>query len=119
MVADFQTALIRDRTAEGMRMARTKDRLKGRPPKLHRTGEAHVVAALFEAGEHTTTEILFQPDRGVAHRSICRTRRGRPIQAWEPHAKPFELYPLPHQLGRRNVLRADQSVLGPGGLTWP
>jgi len=32
MVADFQTALVRGRTAEGMRLARTRGRLKGRPP---------------------------------------------------------------------------------------
>lgn len=40
MVADFQTALVRGRTAEGMRLARTRGRLKGRPPKVGRMAEA-------------------------------------------------------------------------------
>lgn len=34
MVAEFQRALVRGRTTEGMRMARVAGRLKGRPPKL-------------------------------------------------------------------------------------
>lgn len=76
MVADFQPALVRGRTAEGMRLARTKGRLKGRPPKLGRVAEAHVVE-LFEAGEHSSAEIadLLAVSRPTIYRAVKRAAR--------------------------------------------
>jgi len=78
MVADFETALVRGRTAEGMRLARTKGRLKGRPPKLGRVAEAHVVE-LFEAGEHSSAEIadLLAVSRSTVYRAVKRAARAK------------------------------------------
>jgi len=46
VVADFEAALVRGRTVEGLRIARIKGRLKGRSPKLSPAREEHVVAAV-------------------------------------------------------------------------
>ncbi len=76
MVADFQTALVRGRTAEGMRLAGTRGRLKGRPPKLGRVAEAHVVE-LVEVGEHITVEIacLLAVSRSTVYWAVKRAAR--------------------------------------------
>ena len=42
MVAEFESDLIRLRTREGMKIARAKRRLHGRPPKLNPRQEAHL-----------------------------------------------------------------------------
>lgn len=81
LVADFETALNRGRTIEGMKLARVKGRLKGKPPKLRPRQEAHLVQ-LFEAGEHTTTEIaeLMGVSRSTVYRAVKRAqaRQRRP-----------------------------------------
>jgi len=78
LVSDFQAALARGRTVEGMRMARVKGRLKGRSPKLPPIGEAHVVR-LFEAGEHTTSEIgeLLNISRSTVYRAAKRAAKAK------------------------------------------
>lgn len=78
MVAEFQRALVRGRTTEGMRMARVAGRLKGRPPKLSAVAEAHVVQ-LFDAGEHTTAEIaeLLAVSRSTVYRAVHRAERAK------------------------------------------
>ncbi len=60
MVAEFESDLIRLRTKEGMRVAKTKGRLQGRQPKLNARQEAHL-AALHRAGEHSTAELRRMP----------------------------------------------------------
>ncbi|MCC3265275.1 recombinase family protein [Arthrobacter gengyunqii] len=74
MVAEFESDLIRARTREGMQIAKAKGRLRGKQPKLSKSQEAHVVS-LYNAGEHTTTEIaeLFQVARSTVYRIIQRT----------------------------------------------
>ena len=74
MVAEFESDLIRARTREGMQLARAKGRLRGKQPKLSKAQEAHVVS-LFNAGQHTTTEIaeLFGVARSTVYRIIKRT----------------------------------------------
>jgi hypothetical protein len=42
MIAEFEAALIRLRTKEGMRVANAKGRLRGRKPKLNTRQEAHL-----------------------------------------------------------------------------
>lgn len=76
LVADFESALNRGRTAEGMAMARVKGRLKGKPPKLRPRQEAHLVK-LFEAGQHTTTEIaeLMVVSRSTVYRAVKRAAK--------------------------------------------
>ena len=56
MVAEFEADLIRARTREGMAVARTKGRLRGKPPRLSSKQEAHLVER-HRAGNQTTTEL--------------------------------------------------------------
>src|SRR5450830_1919552 len=43
MIAEFESDLIRMRTREGMKVAKAKGRLRGKPPKLSPTQETHLV----------------------------------------------------------------------------
>ena len=68
MVAEFSD-LIRLRTREGMKVARTKGRLRGKQPKLNQRQEAHLVA-LLRGGDHSTAELA--DSFGVARSTIYR-----------------------------------------------
>ena len=74
MVAEFESDLIRARTREGMQVAKAKGRLRGKQPKLSKLQEAHVVS-LYNAGEHTTSEIaeLFKVARSTVYRIVQRS----------------------------------------------
>jgi len=76
MVAEFEADLIRGRTREGMAIARAKGRLRGKPPKLSRRQEDHLVA-LHRAGQHTTAELaeLFGVARATVYRAVDRAER--------------------------------------------
>ncbi len=78
MVAEFESDLIRLRTKEGMRVARAKGHLRGRPPKLNPRQEAHLVT-LHRAGAHSTAELsdLFGVARSTVYRVIERDARRR------------------------------------------
>jgi DNA invertase Pin-like site-specific DNA recombinase len=78
MVAEFESDLIRLRTKEGMRVAKAKGHLRGRPPKLNPRQEAHLVT-LYRAGEHSTAELsdLFGVGRSTVYRVIERDGRRR------------------------------------------
>lgn len=54
--AEFETDLIRARTREGMAVARSRGRLRGKQPKLSAAQERHLVG-LVKSGEHTTSEV--------------------------------------------------------------
>ena len=56
MVAEFESDLIRLRTVEGMKVAKTKGWLRGKQPKLNRRQEAHLVS-LVHSGEYSTAEV--------------------------------------------------------------
>ena len=73
MVAEFEADLIRMRTREGMKVARAKGHLRGKPPKLSRTQEKHLVELLVE-GQHSTREIgeLFGVSRATVYRAQQR-----------------------------------------------
>ena len=79
MVAEFEADLIRLRTREGMKVARTKGRLRGKRPKLTAKQAEHLVV-LHEAGEHTTSELgarrpsSLARDARTAARRWCRRR---------------------------------------------
>ena len=74
MVAEFEGDLIRSRTREGMAVARSKGRLRGRAPKLSGAQERHLVD-LHRGGRHTSAEIaeLFSVSRATVYRAIQRT----------------------------------------------
>jgi DNA invertase Pin-like site-specific DNA recombinase len=78
MVAEFESDLIRLRTKEGMRVAKAKGHLRGRPSKLNPRQEAHLVT-LYRAGEHSTAELsdLFGVGRSTVYRVIERDGRRR------------------------------------------
>src|ERR1700712_5124910 len=75
MVAEFESDLIKMRTREGMKVARTKGRLRGKKPKLSPKQEAHLVA-LHGTGEHTVGELeeLFSVTRSTVYRALARHR---------------------------------------------
>jgi DNA invertase Pin-like site-specific DNA recombinase len=76
MVAEFEADLIRMRTREGMKVARAKGRLRGKPPKLSARQEAHLVK-LHRTGEHTSGELaeLFGVARSTVYRALERAAR--------------------------------------------
>ena len=76
--AEFESDLIRERTKEGMAIAKAKGRLRGRKPKLKPAQEAHALA-LLDAGEQTPAEVaeLFGVSRTTLYRAKeRRTARG-------------------------------------------
>ena len=75
MVAEFESALIRVRTVEGMKVARAEGRLRGKQPRLNRKQEAHLVS-LVQSGEYSTAEVaeLFGVGRLTVYRAIGRQR---------------------------------------------
>jgi DNA invertase Pin-like site-specific DNA recombinase len=80
MVAEFEADLIRQRTKEGMAVAKAKGRLKGKQPKLSDRQEAHLVA-VYKAGEHTSAELaeLFGVARSTVYRAIGRAEQRVPV----------------------------------------
>jgi DNA invertase Pin-like site-specific DNA recombinase len=75
LMAEFETDLLRARTREGMAVARSKGKLKGKPPKLKPAQAAHL-QQLHQAGNHTTTELaeLFNVARSTIYRTLGRNR---------------------------------------------
>jgi len=59
--AEFEADLLRLRTREGMAIARTKGKPRGKPPKLSARQQAHLVR--LHAGEHSIADLaeLFGP----------------------------------------------------------
>ncbi len=68
--AEFESDLIRERTKEGMAIAKAKGRLRGRSPKLKPAQEAHALA-LLDSGDHTASEVakLFDVSRATLARA--------------------------------------------------
>ncbi len=88
MIAEFEADLARSRTREGMAVAKTKGRLRGKQPKLSRKQEALLVE-LWRGGKHTTLDLaeLFAVARSTVYRAIQRA--GTPAEEQEqppPHA---------------------------------
>jgi DNA invertase Pin-like site-specific DNA recombinase len=73
MVAEFEVDLLRLRTREGMKVAKAKGHLRGKPPKLKPAQEAHLVG-LWQAGTHTSAELaeLFAVARSTVYRAVRR-----------------------------------------------
>ena len=71
--AEFEADLIRMRTREGMKVAKAKGKLKGKPPKLTDRQQRHL-HQLHEGGEHSISELseLFSVSRPTVYRTIQR-----------------------------------------------
>ena len=78
MVAEFEADLIKMRTREGMRVAKARGRLRGKPPKLNPRQEAHLLA-LHRAGDYSGSELadLFGVARSTVYRAIQRDQHRR------------------------------------------
>ncbi|WP_344257791.1 recombinase family protein [Brevibacterium celere] len=73
MVVEFEADLIRQRTREGMAVAKARGRLRGKQPKLSPAQEQHLVG-LVGSGEHTTSEVaaLMGVSRATVYRALER-----------------------------------------------
>lgn len=73
IVTEFESDLTRMHTREGMSIARTKGRLRGKQPKLSILQRRHLMT-LHEQGEHNQAELaeLFGVSRATIHRTIQR-----------------------------------------------
>lgn len=79
--AEFEVDLLRLRTREGMAVAKSKGRLRGKKPKLGARQQAHL-AQLHAAGEHSISDLaeLFSVSRPTVYRVLDRVK----VQAEEP-----------------------------------
>lgn len=75
MFAEFESDLIRQRTRDGMAMAKAAGRLRGRDPKLNARQRAHLYE-LHIAGAHSARDLadLFGISRATVYRTIDRER---------------------------------------------
>ena len=75
MCAEFEVDLLRLRTREGMAIARTKGRLKGRQPKLSARQQAHLIEQ-HQTGQFTIAELaeLFKVSRATVYRTLERAQ---------------------------------------------
>jgi DNA invertase Pin-like site-specific DNA recombinase len=73
--AEFEVDLLRLRTREGMAIARSKGKLRGKQPKLTTRQQAHPVQ-LHAAGEHNIADLaeLFAVSRPTVYRVLERQR---------------------------------------------
>lgn len=78
MVAEFEGDLISARTREGMAVAKSKGRLRGKQPKLSKTQEKHLVE-LWQSDEHTSAELAaeFGVARSTVYRAVERAGVGK------------------------------------------
>jgi DNA invertase Pin-like site-specific DNA recombinase len=74
--AEFEVDLLRMRTREGMAIAKSKGKLRGKPPKLSARQQAHLVE-LHRAGTHTIVELaeLFNVSRPTVYRVLERAAK--------------------------------------------
>ena len=76
-LADFEADLVRSRTREGLRAAKAKGRLRGKPPKLDPGQQARLVD-LHQSEDRSPDELaeMFGVARSTVYRVLERARRG-------------------------------------------
>ncbi len=73
--AEFETDLIRMRTREGMAIARSKGKLRGKQPKLSKKQQREL-CRMHATGEYSISDLaeLFSVSRPTVYRSLARHR---------------------------------------------
>ena len=76
--AEFEAALIRMRTREGMAIARAKGKLKGRRPKLS-TRQQQELRRMYDTGDYSVSDLaeLFSISRPTVYRTLERQASAR------------------------------------------
>ena len=71
--AEFEADLIRHRTREGMAIARSKGKLRGKQPKLS-DRQQEELARMHNTGEYSISDLaeLFSISRPTVYRTIAR-----------------------------------------------
>ena len=102
VVAEFEANLIRHRTRDGMAVARTRGKLRGKQPKL-KPAQDREIRRMHDSGDYPIAEIagLFGVSRPTIYRSLDRT-------AASPAPPPPDTRPLP------DVSKYDQLFTRPG-----
>jgi hypothetical protein len=74
VIAEFETSLIRQRTREGMDIARQKGKLRGKQPSLS-PAQDREIRCMHDSGDYNVAEIaaLFSISRPTVYRSLDRT----------------------------------------------
>lgn len=82
--AEFEADLLKMRTREGMAIARSRGRLKGRAPKLTARQQAELVR-MHATGDYTIAELMevFSVGRATVYRVLHRTADATPTHAPE------------------------------------
>lgn len=100
-IAEFEAGLIRQRTREGMDIARQKGRLRGKQPSL-KPAQDREIRRMHDRGDYNVAEIaaLFSISRPTVYRSLERTAGLPPL--------PADGRPVP------DIARYDQLLTRPG-----
>ena len=82
VIAEFEANLIRQRTREGMDIARQHGRLRGKQPSL-KPAQDREIRRMHDSGDYYVAEIaaLFSVSRPTVYRSLDRTAKLPPLPA--------------------------------------
>jgi DNA invertase Pin-like site-specific DNA recombinase len=88
VIAEFEANLIRQRTREGMAIARQNGKLRGKQPSL-KPAQDREIRRMHDSGDYNVAGIaaLFNVSRPTVYRSLGRTAAPLPL--------PADLRPLP------------------------
>jgi hypothetical protein len=86
VIAEFEANLIRQRTREGMEIARQNGKLRGKQPVL-KPAQDREVRRMHDSGDYAIAQIadLFSVSRPTVYRSLARTAALPPLPA---HIRP-------------------------------
>jgi DNA invertase Pin-like site-specific DNA recombinase len=82
VIAEFEANLIRQRTREGMQIARQNGKLRGKQPRL-KPAQDREIRRMHDSGDYNVSKIaaLFSVSRPTVYRSLDRTAEFPPLPA--------------------------------------